>query len=93
MIIIVKVLTIETQFMYYAIIECCLCASTSTIPQTTPGVRKMIPGWNDLAKQEREQSLFWHWIWCEASRPYNSDIYNIMERTRHTYHYAVRRLK
>ena len=53
----------------------------------------MIPGWNNLATQEREQSLFWHWIWCEAGRPYNGDIYNIMKRTRHTYHYTVRRLK
>ena len=43
-----------------SIIECCLCVSTSTIPQTKPGVRKMILGWNDLATQEREQSLFWH---------------------------------
>ena len=53
----------------------------------------MIPGWNNLATQEREQSLFWHWIWCEAGRPYNGDIYNIMKRTRHTYHHTVHRLK
>ena len=32
-----------------SIIECCICASASSIPQTTSGVSKMIPGWNDLA--------------------------------------------
>ena len=75
------------------LIECCLNASTITIPQTTSGITKEIPGWNDLAKQEREQSLFWHWIWCECSKPYTGHIYNIMKKTRHTYHYAVCRLK
>ena len=67
-----------------SLIECCLKASTITIPQTTFGITKEIPGWNDLAKQEREQSLFWHWIWCECGKPYNGDIYNIMKKTRHT---------
>ena len=43
-----------------SLIECCLKASTITIPQTTSGITKEIPGWNDLAKQEREQYLFWH---------------------------------
>ena len=76
-----------------SLIECCLKASTITIPQTTFGITKEIPGWNDLAKQEREQSLFWHWILCECGKPYNGDIYNIMKKTRHTYHYTVRRLK
>ena len=76
-----------------SLIECCLKASTITIPQITSGTTKEIPGWNDLAKQEREQSLFWHWIWCECGKPYNGDIYNIMKKTRHTYHYTVRRLK
>ena len=66
---------------------------TFTIPQTTSGITKEIQGWNDLAKQELEQSFFWHWIWCECGNPYNGDIYNITKKTRHTYHYTVRRLK
>ena len=76
-----------------SLIECCLKASTIPIPQTTSGITKEIPGWNDLAKQEREQSLFRHWILCECGKLYNGDIYNIMKKTRHTYHYTVRRLK
>ena len=54
-----------------SLIECCLKASTITIPQTTSGITKEIPGWSDLAKQEREQSLFWHWIWCECGKLVN----------------------
>ena len=72
-----------------SLIECCLKASTITIPQTTSGTTKEIPGWNDLAKQEREQSLFWHWIWCECGKPYNGDIYNIMKKN-HVTHIITR---
>ena len=49
--------------------ECCLKASIITIPQTTYGMTKESPGWNDLAYQERKQSLFWYWIWCEFGKP------------------------
>ena len=38
----------------------------------------------------REQSLFSHWIWLEMGKPQQGIVYNIMKRTRHRYHYAVR---
>ena len=25
--------------------------------------------WNDHVKHDKDQSLFWHWIWTEAARP------------------------
>ena len=50
----------------------------------------MIPGWNEQVKSYKETSLFWHWIWLEAGEPMNGYVYNIMKRTRHQYHYAIR---
>ena len=32
----------------------------------------------------------WHWIWLEAGKPMNGYVYNIINRTRHQYHYAIR---
>ena len=52
-----------------------------------------IPGWSEHAKLEKEQSLFWHWIWLEAGKPFNGVLYQIMKRTRHKYHYTVRLIK
>ena len=50
-------------------------------------------GWNVNIKHEREQSLFWHWVWSEMGKPYNGVVYDLMKRSRHTYHYSVRRVK
>ena len=66
-----------------SLIECCLKACTITIPEITSGITKEILGWNDLATQERQQSLFWHWIWCECGKPYNGarkDVIRQLER-------------
>ena len=52
-----------------------------------------MPGWKDEVKPEREQSLFWHWMRLEAGKPNAGYIFDIMKRTRHQYHYAVRRCK
>lgn len=74
------------------IIDCCLTAGVECIPLTKSNA-KTTPGWNPQVKHEREQSLFWHWIWVEAGKPYDGLIYDIMKRTRHVYHYSVRRLR
>ena len=52
-----------------------------------------LPGWKDQVKPERVQSLLWHWMWLEAGKPNSDYIFDIMKRTRHQYHYAVRRCK
>ena len=63
-----------------------------TIPITKPNGGTM-PGWNVNIKHEREQSLFWHWVWSEMGKPYNGVVYDLMKRSWHTYHYSVRRVK
>ena len=43
-----------------------------------------MPGWN--VNINREQLLFWHWVWSEMSKPYNGVVYDLMRRSKHTYH-------
>ena len=40
-----------------------------------------------------KQSLFWHWIWSEASRPTRGTLCDIMKRARHKYHYVMQRIR
>ena len=54
---------------------------------------KIVPGWNETVKYSLDTSQFWHWIWLEAQKLMTGHIYCIMKRTRHHYHYAVRRAK
>ncbi len=75
-----------------AIVKCCIDSGTECIPMTKPSDRT-VTGWNDYVKHDKDQSLFWHWIWLEAGRPNKGHVYAIMQRTRHLYHYSVRRCK
>ena len=50
-------------------------------------------GWSDLVASEKDVFILWHWIWCESGWPNADFIYDIMKRTRHQYHYAVRYCK
>ena len=74
------------------IVKCCFKCRVRCIPHSGSGTR-VVPGWNDHVKHDKDQSLFWHWIWTEAGRPNSGYIYQIMRTTRHRYHYAVRRCR
>ena len=52
--------------------------------------KKEMAGWSDQVAPENDRSLVWHWIWCESGRPNYGFFNDIMKRTRHQYHYAVR---
>ena len=74
------------------VVKCCIDSGLTSIPSSGNNVRE-VPGWNDEVKQAKDQSLFWHWIWLESGRPNTGHVYAIMKRTRHQYHYSVRRCK
>ena len=75
------------------IIKLCVYMHLRSVFLWPPPVTNPVPGWKDQVKPEREQSLFWHWMWLEAGRPNSGYINDIMKRIRHQYHYAVRRCK
>ena len=70
--------------MCFIIIDCRIDCSKLTIPMTKPNSETM-PGCNVNTKHEREQSLFWHWVWSEMGKSYNGVVYDLMKRSRHTY--------
>ena len=74
------------------VVKCCIDSGLTSIPSTRLNVRE-VPGWNDEVRQAKDQSLFWHWIWLESGRPNTGHVYAIMKRTRHQYHYSIRRCK
>ena len=51
-------------------IDSCTKAENVTIPSCKPKCVAMeVPGWSDEVEPERNQSLFWHWIWLESDKP------------------------
>ena len=69
------------------IVKCCIECGVRCIPHSGSKTR-VVPGWNGHVKHDKDQSLFWHWIWTEAGQPNSGYIYQIMGSTRHRYHYA-----
>ena len=50
------------------IVKCCIECGVRCILHSRSRTR-VVPGWNDHVKHDKDQSLFWHWIWTEAVRP------------------------
>ena len=74
------------------VVKYCIDSGLTSIPSSRLNVRE-VPDWNDEIRQAKDQSLFWHWIWLESGRPNTGHVYAIMKRTRHQYHYSIRRCK
>ena len=51
------------------------------------------PGWSESVKPFQEKAYFWHQVWQSAGRPMNTQLHNIMKKTRNIYHYEVRKCK
>ena len=47
---------------------------------------KITPGFNERVSHHKDTALFWHSIWKSAGRPINTQLHNIMKKTRNTYH-------
>ena len=50
------------------IVKCSIECGVQCIPHSGSRSR-VVPGWNDHVKHDKDQSLFWYWIWTEAGRP------------------------
>ena len=80
------------DMLCFELINVCISAGKRAFPMSKAG-NKSIPDWDDIAKPERDGSLFWHWLWIECGRPRNGVIADVMRSTRAKYHYTVRKLK
>jgi hypothetical protein len=75
------------------IINACLAAERTCIPQTGSSRKKSIPGWNDHVKGKRAESLFWHHEWINAGRPDQGELAEKRRESRRQYHAAIRYCK
>ena len=54
---------------------------------------KLIPGWSESVKPQRDTAYFWSQVWKSAGCPQNTELHKIMKRTRNIYHYHIRKCK
>ena len=53
--------------------------------------KKSTPGWKEAVKPYKEKAYFWHQIWKSCGRPINTEVHNIMKRTKNQYHYQFKK--
>jgi len=74
--------------------DACLKSADVAIPLTRPSSHNgYIPGWSEVVAPLRDQSLFWHNLWTDCSRPHQGLVADIKRKTRARYHRAVRYVK
>ena len=54
-------------------------------------IEKSIPGWREEIEPFRESSKFWFNLWKSAGSPYKGTVFEIKNRTKNKFHYAIRR--
>ena len=52
--------------------------------------KKVIPGWNDYVMDAKASVSDAHKLWCFWGKPKNGYIFELMQRTRAQYKYAIR---
>ena len=63
------------------------------VPPKVKSNKSNKPGWSTEVHPYRENAHFWHKIWMSAGRPINTQLHQIMKRTKNVFHYQVRKLK
>ena len=68
-------------------------AGERTLPFPKAGKvgKKVIPGFVERVKPFKEKAYFWHCVWKSAGRPINSQLHQIMKRTRNIYHSELKK--
>ena len=55
--------------------------------------KKPTPGFNNQVKPFKETAYFWSAVWKSAGRPLNTQLHNIMKRSRNRYHIEFKKCK
>ena len=77
------------------VMDCISKAVQETIPHSNSTKEGFlpVPGWKDVVKPYKDQSLFWGAVWKSAGRPIDTELHKVMRHTRNKYHYAIRQVK
>ena len=84
----------EIKQFHDSIISSCVEAGKQCIAHTSrPSKTRGLPGWNEIVKPYRDDSLFWHSVWRQCGSPRDAVVADVMRRARSQYHNAVRLLR
>ena len=61
------------------------------MPGTGRSEQKTVPGWGEAVRPYREEAYFWHQVSVSYGRPLNTDIHDMMKRTKNKYHYEYKK--
>ena len=53
---------------------------------------KVMPGFDSI-RPAKDTATFWHSVWVSCNKPHNTQLHQIMKRTRSIYHYQIRKIK
>ncbi len=74
----------------------CACHRVKDPEKCFPKERKkesQIPYRNERVQQQKDSTLFWNGRWAQCGKPRHGAVFEIMKRTKHKYHYAIRNIK
>ena len=74
--------------LYTSVIFSCITASDH-IPTPTRGTKKIEPGWNDSAKEVKNEALSWHDLWKNNGCPREGYLAKQRRISRPIYHRAI----
>ena len=52
-----------------------------------------IAQWHEEIQPFKDKAIFWHAVWVSAGRPINTQLHNVMKRSRNVYHFQIRKYK
>ena len=86
------IIMIQLESFHNDIVSACLYASESALA-TKVSRRHNIPGWNDKVRVARKNAIWRHTLWKDNNYPTSGIIFDIRQKTRREYHYALRKLR
>ena len=82
-----------------SLLKCLSTAANECLP-TSAGRSKnnndkkpLIPGWKKDIQPFKDSTMFWNAIWISAGKPLNTQLHNLMKKTRNIYHFHIRKGK
>ena len=54
---------------------------------------KAIPRWKEDIAPYKDNAVFWNSVWNSTGKPHNTELHNIMKRTRNLYYFHIRKNK
>ena len=77
------------------ILESLTYSANTCIPLSRPsnGIKSRIANWKEEVLPYKDSAHFWHSVWQSAGRQINTELYQLVKRTRNLYHFQIQKHK